>query len=407
MATTYTQAITTPTISTTGARKRTMIGDKIRNLFPGTPFMVLIESGLPKMEETVQKRGLIKKRKVENSKFEAFTYTPVAVTFTVSSFSSVSSFVLSSATGLRPKMLLMNTRNKTVCRIGSISTNTLAATTVGDTAFTAEAGDTLLALSYAYEENSSSPYMFMQDEDNLYNVTQIMRFPAAISNTAGGNPYYGKDTYWSRVKERVLVEGLRRASHNMLFGERPSGTNEKTTDGVLSDSFGSFRGLWNWATHTYDAGGNMTFEKFQTELAYEMSDTIGMDTKLVMLCGIKVWGDILQWHTDKLALLEPGDYKYFGAQSKKLLTARGYVDIIPIDCFDRGDLYKNAIIFNPDDVEYVYKNKGPGDKYDRDFHPKLGIQANDVDGVIDEIFGEISISVVDGGEKITTITNWK
>ena len=74
--------------------------------------------------------------------------------------------------------------------------------------------------------------------------------------------------------------------------------------------------------------------------------------------------------------------------------------------FDRGDLYKNALLFNPDDVEYCYKNKGPGDKADRDFHPKLGIQNADVDGVVDEILGEISVGVLDGGEKITTITNW-
>jgi hypothetical protein len=405
MADTYTTTITTPAISTTGTRKRTLIGDKVRNLFPGNNFLVLIESGLPKMEEVSQKKGLIKKRKVDNSKFEAFTYTPVAVEFTVATFSSVASFTVSSATGLRPKMLLMNTSNKTLCRIGTITSTTIGATTVGSTTFTASATDKLLALSFAYEENSSSPYMFMKDEDNLYNVTQIMRFPASISNTAGGNPHYGKETYWSRVKERVLVEGLRRASHNMIFGERPS-TGEKTTDAILGDTFGSFRGLWNWSTHSYDAGGNMTFEKFQTELAYAMSDNIGMDTKMVMLCGVKVWGDILQWHTDKLALLEPGDYKYFGAQSKKLLMARGYIDVMPVDVFDRGDLYKNCVIFNPDDVEYVYKNKGPGDKHDRDFHPKLGIQNPDVDGVEDEILGEISLSVVDGGEKITTITNW-
>lgn len=405
MASSYTSAITTPAISTTGNRKRTIIGDKIRNLFPGNPFLVLIESGLPKMEEVSQKKGLIKKRKVENSKFEAFTYTPVAVTFTVSSFSSVSSFVLSDATGLRAKMLLMNTNNKTLCRIGTITTNTIAGTTVGSTTFTASANDTLLALSYAYEENSSSPAMFMKDEDNLWNTTQIMRFPAAISNTAGGNPYYGKESYWSRVKERVLVEGLRRFSNNAVFGERPA-SGETTTDAVLSDTFGTFRGIWNWAANSYDAGGNMTFEKFQTNMAYAMSDTIGMDTKNVMLCGIKIWGDILQWHTDKLALLEPGDYKYFGAQSKKLLTARGFVDIIVCDMFDRGDLYKNWCIFNPDDVEYVYKNKGPGDKYDRDFHPKLGIQNPDVDGVVDEILGEVSMSVVDGGEKILAGSNW-
>jgi hypothetical protein len=233
-----------------------------------------------------------------------------------------------------------------------------------------------------------------------------MRFPAAISNTAGGNPYYGKGSFWSRVKEHVVVAGLRQASHNLVFGERPS-SGVTTSDALLSDTASTFRGLWNWAANTYDAGGNMTFEKFQTNLAYEMSDTIGMDTKLVMMCGVKVWGDILQWHTDKLALLEPGDYKYFGAQSKKLLMARGYVDILVCDMFDRGDLYKNAIIFNPDDVEYCYKNKGPGDKNaDRDFHPKLGIQNNDVDGVVDEILGEISLAVLDGGEKITTVTNW-
>ena|GEM_PF-6944023 len=405
MATHYTSALTTPTISTTGTRERT-VSDVIRNLFPGNPFMVLIESGLPKMDGVQQKKGLIKKRKVTSTKPEMFTYTPLAIEFTVSAWTSVSSFTLTSATGLTPKMLLMNTSNKYVCRIGTVNTSTgvVTATTIGSNTFTASVNDKLIVLGSAYEENSSSPYLLMKDEDNLYNHTQIFRFPAAISNTAGGNPHYG-GSYWERARERVIVEGLRKVSHNMIFGERAS-SGETTSDSILSDSVRTMRGLWNWAGATYDAGGNMTFEKFLSVMPLSMSTTVGMETKQVMFCGIQVWADILQWQNDKLALLEPGEYKYFGVQSKKLLHARGMVDIIVLDVFDRGDLYKNAMIFSPDEVEYLYKNKGPGDKQDRDLHPKLGIQNNDVDGLEDEILGELSLGVTDGGNKITTITNW-
>jgi hypothetical protein len=405
MATTYTSPLTSPAISTTGTRERT-VSDKIRNLFPGNPFMVLIESGLPKMEGASQKRGLIKKRKVTSTKPEMFTYTPLAVEFVVSAWTSITNFTLSSAVGLTPKMLLLNTVNKTVCRIGSVNTTTgvVIATSIGTTAFTAAVTDKILVLGSAYEENSSSPYLMMKDEDNLYNLTQIFRFPAAISNTAGGNPHYG-GSYWGRAKERVIVEGLRKVSHNMIFGERAT-SGETTADAILNDSVRTMRGLWNWAGATYDAGGNMTFEKYLKNMPLAMNDTVGMDTKLVQLCGMQVWADMLQWVNDKLAIVEPGDYKYFGAQSKKFLTARGAIDVIVLDVFDRGDLYKNAIVFSPDDVEYLYKNKGPGDKQDRDLHPKLGIQNNDVDGVEDEILGELSLGVTDGGSKITTVTNW-
>lgn len=409
MASNYYAAMTTPAISTTGTRERT-VSDTIRNLFPGVPFMQLIESGLPNMDGVKQKRGMISKRKVTSTKPEMFTYTPLAVEFTVSAFTSVADFTLSSAAGLSTHLLMLNTNNKTVCRIGTVNVTTgaVTATTIGGTTFTASVNDKLLVLGAAYPENSSSPQIIMKDEDNLYNHTQIMRFAGAISNTAGGNPHYG-GSFWGRLRERVTVEGLRRASHNMLFAERAS-SGETTTDSILSDSVRTMRGLWHWAATSYNAQGNMTWEKFRDVMPLEMSDTIDPSKKQIMLCGIKVWADILSWQNDagiiRVDMSDYGKDTTWGVKSMKIMHARGEVEVIHLDVFDRGDLYKNALIFCPDEVEYLYKNKGPGDSQDRDFHPKKGIQNNDVDGVEDEILGEISMGVLDGGNSIHKIENW-
>jgi hypothetical protein len=371
--------------------------------------MQLIESGLPDMDGVQQKRGLIKKRKVDNTKFEMFTYTPLAVEFTVSAFTSVADFTLSSAAGLSTHLLLCNTDNKTVCRIGTVNVTSgaVTATTIGGTTFTAAVGDKLLVLGPAYPENSSSPKIIMKDEDNLYNCTQIMRFAGAISNSAGGNPHYG-GSFWGRLRERVVVEGLRRASHNMIFGERAS-SGETTTDSILSDTVRTMRGLWNWAGTSYNAQGNLTWEKFRDIMPLDMSDTVNPSKKQIMLGGIKLWAKMLGWQNDsnviRVDMSSYSEGKRWGVQSMKLLHARGEVEFIHLDVFDRGDLYKNSLIFNPDEVEFCYKNKGPGDSQDRDFHPKKGIQNNDVDGVEDEILGEISIGVKDGGASIMAISN--
>jgi len=395
-----TTALTTPSQSTTGTLKRS-VADTIRHLFPENPTMALVNSGVIKMgqNELPRKRGLIGKRRVETPKYEAFTYTPQAVTFTCSSKSSNTEFDVSSADGLTLKMCLLNTDNMTVCRISAISSTTITVVSVGSTSFSLSANDTLLALGPAYAENSNSPYILMKDPDNMYNYTQIFRFTCAMSRTAKGNPHYGGQR-WALIKEENSVEGMRKVENTLLFSER--GSSETTTDSTLGDSFRTMRGLWNWAQSTHNANGQMTHENYISDLPDDMHETMGGSrTKLVQFCGSKIYGLMLRWAQDKLIVQQndSGEYKKLGVEATKFLTSKGYIEVIKHDAFDRGELSKSAMIFAPELVDYVYLR---GD----DFKIKSSIQNNDVDGQQDEIIGEASICPRDAGYSIMKVTNW-
>jgi len=308
---------------------------------------------------------------------------------------------MSSVDGLCLKMCLLNTANQTVCRIGAISTLTLTVTSIGGTTFSASAGDKFLALAPVYADNSSSPYILMNSEDNLYNFTNINRFPSAISASNKGNPFYGKD-YWQRVRKQVVMEGMRKVENSALWSERASSTNTTTTDGTLSDTFRTTRGLWHWAVGggtTFDAGGSMTHEKFVRDLPLALNDTIGTGTKMIMYCGRKQFADMIMWANNNLMVTKEGTLKKYGVTSTVFVTSGPEIEVIVHDSFNRGSLSSLAILFNPEYVNYVFK-KG------RDFHPVLGIQDNSVDGVEDDFLGEWGIGVEDGGNSMCYITNW-
>lgn len=407
-ATVSTSALTSSAPSATGIEQRT-VADTIRHLFPGFPIMSIVQSGQGG-SDIKKTRGLVNKRAVAGVKYECFNYTPLGVLFTVATYSSGTSFTVSSATGLCLKMCLVDTTNHTVCRIGNISSTTLTVTSVGGTTFESAVGRKLLALAPVYAENSSSPYIMMNSEDNLYNILQINRFPAAISASNAGNPMYGKD-YWARVRKQVVMEGLRKVEHSAIFSDRPSSTNLTTTDGTLSDAFRTTRGLYKWALGggaSYDAGGTMTHEKFYKNLVLKMNTTVGSESKLVMFCSRDIFASMMGWVNDKLMITQSGTLKSFGVTSKVFLTSGPEIEVIVHDAFNHGDNIYSALIFDTERIEYNYKDKRleHGKMVSGDFHPLLGIQANDVDGVEDDFIGEWGIGCDDGGSTMTYITNW-
>jgi hypothetical protein len=397
----YDNALVSAAPSATSIGKRT-VSDTIRHLFPGFPTMSLVQSGA--VGDAVTKtRGIIGKESVDNTKFEAFNYSPAAILHTCSTYTSATSLTFSSSDGLSLKMVLLNTRTRTLCRIGALNTTTNVATvtSVGGTTHSGQSNDTYLALAPDYEENSSSPYIIMKDEDNLYNTTQINRFPSAISASNKGNPFYGKD-YWARVRKQVVMEGMRKVENAALWSDRPSGTGITTTDGTLADSFGSTRGLWKWAVGggaNFNAQGSMTHEKFVRDLPLAMNDTVGSQDKIILYCGRSQYADMVMWCNQNLMTMEQGTLKKFGVKSKVFVTSGPEIEAVVHDSMNRGSLNTVAIAFNPEYVKYCFK-KG------RDFRPKLGIQNNDVDGVEDDFIGEWGLKVEDGGNAMTYIQNW-
>jgi hypothetical protein len=241
----------------------------------------------------------------------------------------------------------------------------------------------------------------MNSESNLYNILQINRFPSAISASNKDNPFYGKD-YWKRVRQQVVMEGFRKVENAAMWSERASSTNLTSTDGTLADTFRTTRGLWNWAVAggtNFNANGSMTHEKFVGDLPQAMNDTVGSQDKIIMYCGRAQYADMVMWCNEKLMTMESGTLAKYGVKTKVFVTSGPEIEAIVHDSFNRGALNSVALCFNPDMVKYVFK-KG------RDFAPKLGIQANDVDGVEDDFIGEWGLGVDDGGNSMTYITNW-
>jgi len=395
----HTSALTSSAPTATSIGKRT-VSDTIRHLFPGNPTMSIIQSGKAG-DEIAKTKALIKKRETDNTKFENFNYSPMAITFKVGTASSATEYIMDAVDGLCLKMCLINTANRTVCRIGAISTKTLTVTSIGGTTFSAAAGDELLALAPVYADNSSSPYILMKDEDNLYNLTQINRFPSAISASNKDNPFYGKD-YWARVRKQVVLEGLRKVENAAIWSERAASTGFTTTDGTLADTFRTTRGLWYWAVGggaSFNAEGSMTHEKFVKNLPLAMNDTVGTSDKIIGFISRSQYADMCMWANQNLMLTQSGTLAKYGVTSKVFVTSGPEIEVIVHDSFNRGSLSSCALFFNPEYIEYVFK-KG------RDFHPVLGIQNNDVDGVEDDFLGEWGMGVSDGGSSMTYVTGW-
>jgi hypothetical protein len=346
-------------------------------------------------------KGLIRKRKVATPKYEAFTYSPLAVEFTVATRSSATQFTVSNADGLHLKMCLLNTRTRTVARIQVLSSTTVTVVSVGDAtgSFDTAVGDKLLALAPAYEENSSSPYILMKDPDNLYNFTQISRFAVSISRSAKGNPHFGGD-YWQGIKKRSVYDGMRKIELAAMFMDRPSSTNESTADSTLG-AFRTTRGLVQWAANSWSAGGSMSADRWITDLSNNFDETVGPENDMVALVGTRFYGQMLQWVQDKMLVMhQDKQLAKFGVTANRFMSAKQPkgIRVIVHDAFDRGDLQKCAFFFDPELCEYAHLR-------DDDFKPKNGIQNNDVDGVEDEIIGEWGMHATDGGQHMLFVTN--
>lgn len=398
----HTSAMTTPTSSATGTLKRT-VSDTLRHRFPGNSIFKFVSSGaIADLKEVKQQKGLFRKRSVPTALYERFVYDPLPVDCTVSSVTSATEFVVSSATGITLKTCLVNTKNRTVCRVQVISGTTLTVVSVGDATgtFSCSAGDTLLIMAPAYEENSSNPYILMKDPTRLYNLTQISRFAVGVSGSAKDNPHYASNGYME-VKKRSLFEGFRKVEFSSMFMDRPSSTNETTTDATLGN-FRSSRGLVQQAGTTWDAGGSMSHNRWLKDLSQAFDETVGMDMELTMVCGTNIFSEMVQWVNDGLIVEQKNsNLEKFGMTCRKFVTAKqpNGINIFLHDAFDRGSLAKCAFFFAAEMGEYVFL-KG------RDFKPQNNIQNNDVDGYKDEVIGEWSFDFIDGGQHALLLTNW-
>lgn len=398
MSTTYTTPYTGRDPSATGIQQRS-VSDEVRKLFPAASRMLaLVAEGKVNKGQLTKGKGLISKTSCDSRRYEWFTYTPPAVEFSVSSVAGAN-ITLASATGLVLKRTIMNLTNYDVGRISSISSNVITVTGINDASFTVTSGDNLLVLAPAYEEGSSNPYRTMKDEDNSYNVMQIFRFPIAISASAKIQKSFGGD-FWARVAENNMTNGLRLIENTLLFGERAyTTTTDLTADATLGDSFGSMRGVWNWAQKSYSCCGAMTPEKWLKDLDQMLANTISTQQNLVFLTSSRVIADMQSWAFDHWMLTKEGDYSKFGLKTKVFSTGKYDIEVMAHDAFDKTGNEGRGIIIAPDDIDYVYRTG-------RDLEPKKGIQDNSTDGYEDDIIGEITLAEKTGGQHCCRVTDW-
>lgn len=400
MAENFTTAYTSRDPSATGIQKRT-VNDWCRNLFHGaSTLLALVTNGKVNKGEVTQSPGMLGKRSCSHRRYEFFTYTPWVTVYTVTGTGS-GTVDLDSVTGLSTKRTMLNDRTLDVARVSAIATLTVTYQAITST-FTCAAGDKILVMAPAYEEASSSPNKFMKNEDNNYNVHQIVRYPWEMSKSAmkSDNYIYGKN-YADALGKRTMIEGNLLIERSMLFSERATTTTtDLTTDATLGDSFGTMRGFANWAQKSYDAGNAMTPEKFITEIPLAMSNTISNGQRVVAFTSRKVFGEMQMWIHDKYIIDQGGELKKYGVKSMRFMTAGPEIEVIPHALFDNGKLQNKMFIMCPDDALYIYRDG-------RDIHvnPKE-IQSNSSDSVEREVLGEITVAELTGGLHCCMVSNW-
>lgn len=385
-----------PAISTTGTLERT-VADQIRELTSAAaPVMALVErASVGENGELKRNSGMIKKVKVKaGKKHEWYTYTPLGVTFTADGTGSVTD-----ASGLRLNDIILNTRNMTTGILDAISSNTLTVTTIGSTAFSMQAGDTILLLADAYKEGSSSPEVVMKDYDNNYNLFQRVRYPVYITDEAKLGPHYVGNIY-ERLKKYNMDHAMRMIEHTFLFGNRAA-SGESTSTSNLG-YVPTMQGMWNWASNSFPCGGSMTYEKFFKDLVTTSGGipvTVDDNEDLIMLCGRNIYATMLGWQQDKFLLTEPGDFQVFGVKSTKFLTAGPRIEVVKSSAFDQTGMTDKALIFNARDIDYIYQEG-------EDIHPKNGMQANSELAQMDDIIGWISNRCWSAGANLVKLTGW-
>jgi hypothetical protein len=401
MATNAQTALVGSAPSTTQLEKRT-VADQIRYLAPADSVLSkLIAIGSSVDGVKVKSEGMISKKPATSQRIEGYYQTPIEIINTVTVASSLD-LTFADVTFMHLRQVWTNTANATVGRISAINTSTKVVSfiTVGSTTFSAVEGDVILNLGNAYKENSTAPAYIRRSEDNYYNTMQIFRFPIEISGSYKAEEHIAGGDYWKRVKEITFHEGMRAVERALLFGER-SASNNVTADGTLSESFSTLKGLWGWAGGAYDAGGNMTPEKFQIDFANQIHESVGESNKpLLMLTSKENYGRMLGWVNDKIVqYTEKSSLEKFGIKTLRFMTQRRDVEVCVHNAFNQGANVNKAVVFDPEMLTYYYK-KG------RDFKLMNNIQPNDQDGFKDEIRGECSLLPDDGGFSITKITNF-
>jgi hypothetical protein len=146
--------------------------------------------------------------------------------------------------------------------------------------------------------------------------------------------------------------------------------------------------------------GNMTGFKLRKDIPQQLK-TVQENQKVVALGGFETLGRINELFNDRVSYFVDSnntDLTKLGVQTKTLNTMNMPIELIRHEAMDNGEYQKSLLVFSPDNIFWAYLK-------DRDIRPVVGIQNNDVDGMIDSVEAEAGCGVIDGGQSILQVKN--
>lgn len=408
MANTISSTMMTQAAPSTTQLEAREVGDEIRYLGFGNAVMTsLIQNSLidTKSGKIKQSKGLITKRAVENIRFEQFNRSPRPIQFTVSSGTEISSsgVVLASVNGLQPGMTLVNTANKTCCRVEVIASTTITGSSFGATTFSCAAGDILMLMAPAVPAGADTNIIVNGTDDNTFNTVQFARLGVSISWVLQAVKQLAGGERLTREKMYLLWEFLADMERSMLLSDYSADVATKdTTTGANTGWTGEYpttKGLFALAANGYNMQGGLTLAKIRKDLPLAMGDTINDNEEQICFVSNEGYARVQELLQEKHYNTEgEGELKQWGIKSSKLITSGPVLHMIKHSALNVGTLANQMLLFSPYNVGYVYL-KG------HDVSPNNSIQDNNVHGKIDELYAYFGIETKDAGKSITVVTN--
>ena len=394
--------VTTPTVTTTGTLKRN-VSDQIRRLNPvACPMLALVKkSGSGKMGEVSYSSGLIEKEATDTMKFEWFTLTPIDLYNTCSADGNgTTTFLVADSSVYAARDIVVNTNTLEVGIVVTASAGTVTVTAVSAT-FVALKDHVMALACNAHEEGSSSYTSRTQEPTNNYNFVFPFRFAVSVADTARNSPHYGENIV-ARYKKDNLLFCNRNVENGLILGNRAaSGDTTSVTIGGTAYAMHTTRGVMDYAAVTYDAGGTMTYDKWNNDLFQKIPNTMDPEEEILMFCGKIPWTSAQGWVQSKFGYwAESGsEIEVFGKRAKKFMCGSYTITLILHDLMNHGGLAITTLLFNARDFKYRYKTG-------LDIQPKNAIQNPSVWGQTDEIRGVIGLQCWSGGANVLKIINW-
>ena len=334
---------------------------------------------------TLLKQSGMGKRKVFNPEFKWLENRPVpyVVVTSASGAASATSLTVEDASAIPVHTVLQNSATGENMRVTAVNTGSNSLTVVrgyGSTAAAAiESGARLTTLGVAMPENSSAPQPISTVEDTQYNYTQIFRTTIALSGTEAASKLYGgKDRNYQR--REALVDHKKAIVRAMYLGQRKEDHSGSTTLRTM----GGLKELLASAGHKAfeQSTAPLTWDSFVSSVA-EPAFLHGSSEK-VLLTGSNLVKHILSWGIEKVQLTVKENK--FGLDIKTLLTPFGSLLVVHDRMLDTIGHSTHAFILDSSEMKYVHLSG-------RDTQLRLNIQADDVDGVMDEYLTECSLEL--------------